>query len=56
MIIEQGSQGAAGASGSPSDINLKEEIYTISDALRKIHNLRGVSFIWKKDKKIVLVL
>jgi hypothetical protein len=33
---------------STSDINLKENIHTIENALETINSLRGVSFDWKE--------
>ncbi len=37
------------AYGSPSDINLKENIETISNAVEKVQKLDGVTFNYKKD-------
>ena len=37
------------AYGSPSDINLKENIETISNAVEKVQKLDGVTFTYKKD-------
>ena len=37
------------AYGSPSDINLKENIETISNAIEKVQKLDGVTFNYKKD-------
>ena len=34
-----------------SDINFKENILTVDNALDKVMNLRGVSFDWKKSKE-----
>lgn len=34
---------------STSDINLKDNVETISDALNIVSNLRGVNFTWKKN-------
>ena len=36
---------------SLSDINLKENIQTVDNALDKVMSLRGVSFDWKKSKE-----
>ena len=36
---------------STSDINLKENITTVSDAVSIVKDLRGVKFEWKKDHK-----
>jgi len=33
-----------------SDVNLKENIKTVSDPIEKIKKIRGVSFDWKEDK------
>jgi hypothetical protein len=35
-----------------SDISLKENINTVQSALRKVKQLRGVSFEWKDDKSL----
>ena len=32
-----------------SDLNLKEDIVTIPDALQKVRDMRGVSFSWKEN-------
>ena len=56
-----GATGVAGATGSiqatnditayfSSDIRFKENIVEISDALRKVENIRGVTFDWKNDR------
>jgi hypothetical protein len=37
------------AYGSPSDINLKENIKPLEGALEKVMKLQGVSFTWKED-------
>lgn len=37
------------AYGSPSDLNLKENIEVIPDALEKIQKLEGITFNYKKD-------
>ena len=37
------------AYGSPSDINLKENIQTIPNAVEKVQKLEGVTFNYKKD-------
>ena len=37
------------AYGSPSDINLKENIETISNAVEKVQKLDGITFNYKKD-------
>jgi len=34
---------------STSDINLKENIHTVQNALDVVNNLRGVSFNWKES-------
>ena len=34
-----------------SDINFKENIQTVDNALDKVMSLRGVSFDWKKSKE-----
>ena len=34
---------------TPSDMRLKDEVSTIHDAERMIHDLRGVRFRWKKS-------
>jgi hypothetical protein len=36
---------------STSDINLKENIHTIENALETVNSLRGVSFAWKENGK-----
>lgn len=36
---------------STSDINLKENITTVNNALSLVNNLRGVKFEWKKDHR-----
>ena len=36
---------------STSDINLKENIHTVKNALDTISQLRGVTFNWKEDQK-----
>ena len=40
------------AYGSPSDINLKENIKPLEGALEKIMRLQGVSFTWKEDTEM----
>jgi hypothetical protein len=40
------------AYGSPSDINLKENIKPLEGALEKVMKLQGVSFTWKEDTDI----
>jgi hypothetical protein len=40
------------AYGSPSDINLKENIKPLEGALEKVMKLQGVSFTWKEDTEM----
>jgi hypothetical protein len=40
---------AGGNITANSDLNLKKDITTITDALQKVRDMRGVSFYWKES-------
>ena len=49
VLFKNGNATLGGTLSQNSDLRLKDDVITLSDALTKIKKLRGVSFKWKDD-------